>query len=47
MIFNRNLPQVKCPFKMSSMTSTEIDFVESYKYLSIWPNNKLTYDAHI
>lgn len=32
MVFNRNLPQIKTPFKISSLRSTEINFVKSYKY---------------
>ncbi len=40
-------PQIMCPFKISSLDGSELQFVNSYKYLGIWLDSSLSSDTHM
>lgn len=47
MVFNRNLPQATCPLKITSLNGSELEFVDTYKYLGIWLDSSLSFQTHI
>lgn len=47
MLFNRSCPRAECHIKIFVLDGSEIDIVETYKYLGIWLDSKLSFETHI
>lgn len=47
MLFNRTLPTAVHPIILTTLDGTELEKVDSYKYLGVWLDSKLNFQIHI
>ena len=46
MIFNRSLPAPAHPSSITSLDSSDLEYVDNYKYLGAWLDCKLSFQTH-
>ena len=47
MLFNRSLPAPARPSKITTLVSSDLEYVDNYKYLCVWLDCKLSFQTHI
>ena len=47
MLFNRLLPAPASPPSITTLDSSDIEYVDIYKYLGVWLDCKLSFQTHI
>ena len=47
MLFNRSLPAPACPTSITTLESSDLQYVDNYKYLGVWLDCKLSFQTHI
>ena len=47
MLFNWLLPAPSRPTSITTLDSSDLEYVENYKYLGVWLDRKLSFQTHI
>ena len=47
MLFNRSLPAPACPTSITTLDGSDLEYVDTYKYLGVWLDCKLSFQTHI
>jgi hypothetical protein len=47
MLFNRSLPAPARPSSINTLDGSDLEYVNNYKYLGVWLDCKLSFQAHI
>ncbi|CDQ89749.1 unnamed protein product [Oncorhynchus mykiss] len=47
MLFNSSLPAPACPTSITTLDSSDLEYVDIYKYLGVWLDCKLSFQTHI
>uniref|UniRef100_A0A8C7KL24 Reverse transcriptase domain-containing protein n=1 Tax=Oncorhynchus kisutch TaxID=8019 RepID=A0A8C7KL24_ONCKI len=47
MLLNRSLPTPACPSSITTLNSSDLEYVDNYKYLGVWLDCKLSFQTHI
>jgi hypothetical protein len=47
MLFNRSLPAPARPTSITTVDSSDLEYVDNYKYLGVWLDCKLSFQTHI
>ena len=47
MLFNRSLPAPSRPSRITTLDSSDLEYVDNYKYLGVWLDCKLFFQTHI
>jgi hypothetical protein len=47
MLFNRSLPTPALPFSITTLDSSDLEYMDNYNYLGVWLDCKLSCQTHI
>ena len=47
MLFNRSLPAPACPTSITTLDGSDLEYVDTYKYLGVWLDCKFSFQTHI
>ena len=45
--FHRSLPAPACPTSITTLDGSDLEYVDTYKYLGVWLDCKLSFQTHI